>query len=652
MKISFQWLSQYIEIADYQNKLDEFSNLLTRAGLEVEGITNPAKDWNQVVVGKLLSVGKHPDAEKLTLCQVDVGQKEPLQIVCGAKNHKQGDFVAVAMVGAVLPGDFKIKQSKIRGVDSSGMLCSEKELGLSEESEGIIILKGTPEIGLELAQIPDIAAIIFELKVTPNRADCLSHIGLARELSTLLDRPVKFPKTNLNEAGKNIDDWIQVKINDSEACPRYCGRLISGVKVGQSPSWLKKSLESIGLNSVNNVVDITNFVLFEYGQPLHAFDYAEIKNSQIVIEKANNNEEFKTLDGTQIKLSDQDLVIRDGVRAVALAGVVGGQNSGVSEETKDIFIESAFFKANGVRKTSRAHGIETDACYRFSRGVDPEQTLKAMDRAAQLMIEVAGGILQKGHIDIYPEPHKAQTIEIDPQYVSDRLGFSVDKNKFTNWMIRLGCKVKESAKGFLVTCPTYRWDLQIKEDLVEEFARLHGYDSIIEKLPILNSEPTPHVYSFEFANKTAQLLSGMGLNQCVNYAFISKDQIKQIWNEPELSTKLGLTMGETPIELLNPLSEELSIMRESLLPSLIKNLVFNHNHGNLFGQIFEIAPSHFKSGNEFKEQNRLALAFWGQAESLWEKKKDSRVVYQLKSVVETFLKSIGAKSYRWQTIKN
>lgn len=651
MKISFQWLNQYIELNDYKSKLDELSDLLTKAGLEVEDMENPAQNWGNIVVGKLLEVGRHPDADKLTLCKVDVGGKEPLQIVCGAKNHKQGDHVVVAQVGAVLPGDFQIKKSKIRGVESFGMLCSQKELGLNEESDGILLLDKNIPAGSVFAEVYKDVDIVFELNVTPNRSDCLSHLGLARELSTLLDRPIKNPEANLKEAGKDINQWIKVELKDSEGCPRYCGKMISGVKVGESPDWLKKSLEAVGVNSINNVVDITNYVLFEYGQPLHAFDFSEIKNQTITIEKAKEGEKFTSLDGTEVKLNGDDLLIKDGVRAVALAGVVGGQNSGVSETTKDIFLESAFFKAEGVRKTSRFHGIETDSCYRFSRGVDPEQTLNAMNRAAFLIQELAGGTVQKGHVDLYPKQLPLPEIEVETDYVSERLGFTVNEKDFENWMKRLKCNVSQKGKLFKVTPPSYRWDLQIQEDLVEEFARLYGYDHIGENLPVLQDEPTQHVFEYQFTNKVSQILSGLGIYQALNYAFIGKGQSMALWGSEELAQGLGLKVSRQSVNLTNPLSEEMAVMRESVLPSLLKNLVHNERHGNSWGRIFEIAPTHSVNGKTFSEEKHLALVFWGNAEGLWEKPQNNQVVYQLKATVEALLQKIGAKNWKWEKLE-
>lgn len=650
MKISFNWLCEYIDINDYRSQLPELSRLLTAAGLEVEGMNNPAQDWDHVVVGRLLDVGVHPNADKLTLCKVQVAEDEVLQIVCGAKNHKKGDRVAVAKVGAVLKGDFKIKASKIRDVESFGMLCSLSELGLADESEGILILSEDNTIGTPLARISSLSDVIFELNVTPNRADCLSHIGLARELATLLDRPLHLPAPQNPETGKAMEQQIQVQLMDDQACPRYCGRMIRGVKVGPSPDWLKSRLESIGLKSINNVVDVTNFVLFEYGQPLHAFDLRHLSGPQIVIAKAQDGEVFKTLDGSEIKLSHQDLVIRDAEKAVALAGVVGGQNSGVSDQTTDVFLESAFFKSEGVRRTSRSHGIETDSCYRFARGVDPAQTRQAMERAAQLILQVAGGELQLGYVDLYPQPIARNPIIIHVDQVTQRLGFKVIAADFKNWMTRLQCQVSERSGQFEVTPPSYRWDLNIKEDLIEEFARLHGYSALLENLPVLQSEPTRHDPRYVFGRKVAKILTGLGSHQALNYAFIASDDHAEVWGS-ESTQSWGLNSGAGAVKLLNPLSEDLAVMRESLLPSLLKNLVFNQRHGHLYGRLFELAPVTYRQEKKFNHENRLALVFWGQKDSLWDRPQKNSVVFELKAVVDSLLSALGGKTSRWQQVE-
>ena len=653
MKISLNWLNQYIDLQDYRESLPGLYNLLTKAGLEVEDKKDPTQYWKGVVVGKLLKVNKHPNADKLTLCLVDVGEENPLQIVCGATNHKEGDFVAVATVGTLLPGDFKIKKTKIRGESSSGMLCSEQELGLNEKSPGIMILKGDFSPGQSFAKVYS-SDMILEINVTPNRADCLSHIGMARELSTLLNRPVKTPKAEFNETGKDITDWIEVGVKDTEACPRYCGRVISGVKIRPSPSWLKEALESIGLNSINNVVDVTNYVLFEYGQPLHAFDYKKIQDSKITVDKARPGEVFTTLDGTDLKLCKQDLVICEGrgdnPDPVALAGILGGKKSGITEDTTDIFLESAFFRAEGVRRTARSYGLETDSSYRFSRGVDPTQTLNAMNRATHLIQQIAGGVVQKGSIDIYPKPLKPNEISISTDSVGERLGYSVEEKDFQNRMECLGCEVKKSEKNFKVLPPSFRWDLNIKEDLIEEYARLHGYDAIMEILPALMNEPAEHDPMFQFCQHLREILVGCGLNEVVNHAFIGKSESEKIWTSKNISDACGLKMSDSPIELLNPINEELSVMRESLLPCLLKNMVFNNRHGNLYGRLFEISPVQYMENEILHEQNRLALVFWGQTRGLWNLEKDNHVIYELKSTVENLLKNSGNRKWRFENI--
>ena len=653
MKISLNWLNQYIDLQDYRQSPDELCSLLTKAGLEVEDQINPSRHWRGVVVGRLLEVKKHPDANKLTLCLVDVGDDKPLQIVCGAKNHRQGDFVAVATVGTVLSGNFKIKKSKIRGEQSFGMLCSEKELGLEEESRGIMILKGNFSPGQSFLQAHP-GDVILEINVTPNRADCLSHIGLAREFSTLLNRPLKTPKRDFKETEKKITDWIEIEVKDTNSCPRYCGRVISGVKVKPSPPWLKEALKSIGINPINNVVDVTNYVLFEYGQPLHAFDYHKITDSKITVDKARAKEIFITLDGTELKLSDQDLVICEGkgdkIQPVALAGIVGGKNSGITENTKDIFLESAFFRAQGIRRTARSHGLETDSCYRFCRGVDPAQTLNAMDRAIYLIQQVAGGQVQKGSLDIYPRPLKSNEISISADYVSDRLGYSVEEKDFQTWMERLGCEIKKSDRVLKVLCPSYRWDLNIKEDLVEEYARLHGYEAVPETLPPLASEPTDHDSLFQFGYCLSRILVGFGLNESVNHAFIGENDSKKIWTSKDMAGARGLKISEAPARLINPMNEELSVMRQSLLPSLLKNMVFNTRHGNHYGRLFEVSPTSYRENDKFFEQNRLAFIFWGQSRGLWSLTKNNQVIYELKSVVESLLKNLGGRKWNFQPI--
>lgn len=363
MKISLNWISDYIETKEYWEKPDQLVGLLTGAGLEIESVVDKGSQFKNVVTGLILEKNQHPGADRLTVCQVSTGSGVVHQIVCGAKNHNQGDRVVVALPGAVLPGDFAIKVSSIRGVESRGMLCSEEELGFKTEgpSPGIVILPKDAPIGESFAKYKKLNDLVFEVKVTPNRADCLSHFGLAREIASISGKEYEFPMKTLSEVSSSTKDMIGLEVREPDLCPRYAGRYIKNVKVGPSPDWMRARLEAVGINSINNIVDITNYVMLELGQPLHAFDVRSLEGSKILVEKSKAGEKFTTLDGTELKLTGQELVIRDGVKPVALAGVVGGKNSGIQEDTKNIFVESAFFSPATVRRTSRAYGIETES---------------------------------------------------------------------------------------------------------------------------------------------------------------------------------------------------------------------------------------------------------------------------------------------------
>ncbi|MCB9025329.1 MAG: phenylalanine--tRNA ligase subunit beta [Bdellovibrionaceae bacterium] len=650
MKVSLQWLNQYIDVSDFFNQPQVLADKITQAGLEVEDLEDPAKNLANVIVGQVKELASHPNADKLTLCQVDIGEGTLRQIVCGAKNHRQGDKVAVAIPGAVLPGDFAIKKSQIRGVDSLGMMCSEVELGLSNESAGIMILPKEAQVGTSFAEYMGLNDIIFELKVTPNRADCLSHLGLARELSALLDRPLKFPETTLKTTDKTSSSLVKLELKNSEWCPRYAGRAIFGVKVGPSPVWLKQSLEKIGLNSINNIVDVTNYVMMELGQPLHAFDATFISESKIIIDNSIKGEKFTTLDGTEIELSGDELTIRDGEKAVALAGIVGGKNSGVNEETKDIFLESAYFTAATVRKTSRRLGIQTDSCYRFSRGTDPDGVVEAMNRACHLIQQVAGGQVAKDFWDEYPLPIKKEPILVEHSYLEERLGYAVDFFDFAKWMSRLSCKVEEDsvASQCWVSAPMYRWDLWSDIDLVEEYGRLHGYDKIPEKLPSLSYEPLSEDKEYTHQKQWNQKLCEEGFLQAVNYNFVSKDfEIQLLGNEADEKTTGLVTIAEA-VKISNPISEDYNVMRRRVFTGLFKNLVYNYRHGSEYGRLFETGHVFYSSGEEYKQNMHLGLCAWGQKNQLWQKEKSRPVVYDVKTAIENLLESLHIPSWQWR----
>jgi phenylalanyl-tRNA synthetase beta chain len=648
MIISLRWLQEYVDIGEYLKKPEALADILTAAGLEVENIVNRAKDFEFVVTGHILTKDKHPNADKLSLCQVTTGAGVVHQIVCGAQNHKSGDKVVVALPGAVLPGNFMIKKAAVRGIESGGMLCSEKELGLAKESQGIMILPESAPIGKPFAQVMGLDDVTFELKVTPNRADCLSHYGLAREVACLIDKPLKELSPELKISEQSTKKEIDVNVTTPEMCPRYAGRYLAGIKVSDSPVWLKKRLESIGLNSINNIVDVTNFVMMELGQPLHAFDAGEIKGQKITVGLAEAGEVFETLDGTQLKMKGDELMIRDSERAVAMAGVVGGKNSGVSPTTRNLFIESAYFNPMTVRKAARTHGINTDSAYRFSRGVDPEGTVKAMNRACELIIQLAGGVVYDQHHDFYPRPVRKHPIRISVDTVSERLGYPAKAEVLENYMLRLGCQTEKlNDSEFQVLPPAFRFDLEHEMDIVEEYARLNGYEHIPETLPATSVEPARQDEKFVFSQKVSGLLRKQGFMQALNFAFVGeKDQQAFIQNIKTLQDA-GLSLSEKAIRLLNPLSDDLNVMRSTLSYGLFRNALYNFHQGNESGRLFEIGKS-FSWQASYQEVDRLAVVAWGHHENLWEKNGAHPLIFEVKSALEALLSGLQIHSFLWQ----
>ena len=652
MKISLKWLHDYVDVNEFFTKPETLGESLTRAGLEVEEITNRAKDFQNVVIGHILEKDKHPNADKLSLCRVSTGDVVH-QIVCGAQNHKAGDRVIVALPGAVLPGNFAIKKAAVRGVDSAGMLCSLKELGLAKESEGIAILPADAPVGKSYAEYAGYDDITFELKVTPNRADCLSHYGLAREVACLLSKELKAPASEIKTSSSSTKSAIALDVKAFDLCPRYTGRFIKGVKVGPSPEWLKKRLESVGMNSINNIVDVTNYVMMELGQPLHAFDAGFISGKKIIVDRANQGEAFVTLDGTEIKLTGEELTIRDANHPVCLAGVVGGKNSGVSDSTTEVFLESAYFIPMSARKTSRSHGIDTDSAYRFSRGVDPDGALRGLNRATSLILEVAGGEAFGDHHDFYPNPVKKNPVTISVQTVSDRLGYEALEDKFVDFMKRLGCQVDKAGSAYKILPPTFRFDIELDMDLVEEYARLNGYEHIPETLPVFVKPPSHHDKTFMLNQFTSELVRGEGYQQAFNFAFVGSKAEKSFLGPIETLKAAGLTGSEKEIRIMNPLNEEMDVMRTSLSFGLFKNLNVNFHYGNMQGRLFEIGNTFFvKDDGGYGETGHMAFALWGKSENLWNKTLDFPLVFELKATIEALLKTLNIGAYTWVTPAN
>lgn len=630
MIVTYNWLREFV---DFGFSPEELAHRITMVGLEVEGLEKLAEGLESVIVARLASVEPHPDAERLTLCRVETGADE-IQVVCGAKNHKTDDLVALAQVGTVLPGNFKIKKSKIRGCESVGMLCSEKELGLSEESSGIMILPPGLPLGQPVFEALKLKDVRFEIGLTPNRSDCLSVLGVAREVAALSNRPLGSVATNVVAGVGNINDHTSIRVDEPQLCPRYTARLIRGVKIGPSPAWLAQRLESVGIRSISNVVDVTNFVMMELGQPLHAFDFNHLHENRIVVRRAGGNEKFITLDNKEHVLCEDDLVICDGRGSVALAGIMGGENSEIDENTTDVLLESAYFDPNTVRRTSKRLGIHTEASHRFERGIDIDSVPVALQRATQLIVETAGGEVAGGLIDVFTPPSRIDAVTISTEKTRSLLGIRIDADRIKTLLEGIGLQVKEMTEDVLeVRIPSFRHDLEREVDIIEEVARLYGYDNIPATLPAGEMESQllpPHSKS---VSRLRGCLNALGFSETVNYSFVSP----LVWD------RLLLGEGDARrknIELLNPLAEDQSVMRTSLVPSLLECLSKNIAYRSRDLRLFELRPVFFGTDDELpaKEKLTLSVALCGRREPEGWAQNDGNVdFFDLKGVAEEIL---------------
>lgn len=631
MLISLDWLKQYVDIKE---EITDLEKALTMIGQEVEGVEIQGKDLNDVVIGQIIEFARHPEAEKLTLLKVSIGLEKVVQIVCGAPNHKLGDKVVVATIGAVLPGDFKIKKSKIRGIESEGMLCSEVELGLGKDGDGIIILPEEAEVGLEYKSYLELNDIIFELEITPNRPDCLSHIGIAREVAAYYRRNVKYPSHNLNEVMETIQNSISAKIENKEKCPVYMGRYIKNVKVQESPEWLKKRINAMGLKSINNVVDLTNFVMFEYNQPIHAFDADKLSGNSIVVRNATLGEKIITLDGIERELQDE-LVIADAEKPVAIAGVIGGKNSEVDENTINIFLEVAYFTPENIRKTSKKIGVSTDASYRFERGVDSENLEVVLERIASLIEKNCSGEILKGKINEHFKKYETIEIPLDITRLNSFVGKKIPFDEIGSILTSLNLEIKTvDMTHLIVTPPSYRGDLTRTEDLYEEIIRMYGFENIEDVMPKEDITPGRKDKNVELIDNAKEILKNIGLQEVINYSFISRQAIE--------------TMGikEKTIEILNPINEDFMVMRPTLMYSLLANIRDNFNRNQDDLKFYEVSKVFLPAEELAKEEYRVAIAISGKKmRSLWNSKPESYDFYSIKGFVELFLEKIGVSKY-------
>ena len=600
MKLSMNWLKDYVD-KSFDPK--EYSDKMTLTGSKVEGYERLGEEISKVVVGKLISVEKHPDSDHLLICMVDVGEAEPLQIVTGAQNVKPGEYVPVALNGSTLPGGVTIKSGKLRGVPSNGMLCSLGELGLTvndfpyAEENGIFLLKEDCKVGDDIKDVLGINDIAVEFEITSNRPDCLSVIGLARETAASFATDLKLhtPVVKETDNGKTINDYISVEIKDPDLCPRYTARVVENIKIEPSPKWLRERLRASGVRPINNIVDITNYVCLEYGQPMHAFDYNYLEGGKIVVRRADEGEEITTLDGVKRTLTNKMLVISDAKKAVAVAGVMGGENSEIIPETKTIVFESANFNGPSVRMTARDIGLRTEASGRYEKGLDRENTMPAIERACELVEMLGAGDVVKGIIDVYPTKAEQTVIPFDPQKINEFLGTDVPYESMIDTFKRLDIKLED---GKLYP-PSYRADLEGMHDIAEEVIRIYGYD----KIPSTQFRAQATVGGRNPRQKRIvelnSLLTMHGFYEVQTYSFISPKYYDSIGLAPDAPERNSVVIS-------NPLGEDTSIMRTTALPSVLEVLAANRRYRNKSCAVYENAKIYIKRAFSEQPDERLS----------------------------------------------
>jgi phenylalanyl-tRNA synthetase beta chain len=643
MRVSLSWLQDYVTIDVEVAKLAE---ALTMAGLEVEALVDRYACLDHIVVGRIIEMAPHPDADTLSVCRVDVGT-EMKTIVCGASNIKEGDLVPVALSGAELPSGDTITVERVRGQASEGMLCSEAELTVGTDSSCIFLLPETATPGIGIAAGLDLSDTIIEFDLTPNRSDCLSVIGIAREVAALVKQPLRFPEVTAPAGETPVEEITSVTIEAPERCPRYAARVLLDVKIGPSPFWLQDRLNSVGLRAINNVVDVTNFVLMEMGQPLHAFDFNRLGEHRIVVRTAKGGETFVTLDGVERALGPDMLMICDGKGPVALAGIMGGLESEIEDDTRAVLIESAYFDPITIRRTAKRLGLNTESSFRFERGVDPEGVRTALDRAAQLMVEAAGGRLAAGVIDNYPRPIPQRTIDLSVKRTNRLLGTVISQDEISSYLKSVELHVASVDEDCLrVASPTFRVDLKRPEDLMEEVARLKGYDQIPTTQPLSHVVANPQDKKFQVRNQLRQVFLGCGFSEVVTYSFIAKeacDGLQLPHSDPRRHV----------VSILNPLTEDQAVMRTSLIPGLLATMYRNSTQQNKDLRIFEIGKIFLSppaaGPDELPEEVQMMSGLWTGARHnrTWHVSKEKVDFYDIKGVVQSVCAALSIEVLRF-----
>jgi len=636
MLISLNWLKQYIDLDGIE--INEMENALTMIGQEVEKIEIAGSNLENVVTAKIIEKEMHPDSDHLTVCKVDNG-KEILQIVCGASNHKAGDKVVLAQIGARLGEDFVIKKGKIRGKESCGMLCSEDELGIGSDKDGIIILPEDAPVGVPFKDYLGINDTVFELEITPNRPDCLSHIGIARELSAYYGKELKYPETEIkSEISEKTSDNVKVSIEDSNLSRRYVTRILKNVTVKESPKWLKERIESVGLRSINNIVDVSNFILMEMNHPNHVFDLDKIEGNEIKVKSAVKDDKLVTLDEQERELEDGDIVICDSKKILALGGVMGGLDSEVTDNTKNILLEVAHFNSQNVRKTSRRLTLSSDSSYRFERGIDVEDSIKVINRLANLIQEVAGGEILNGYVDVYPVPHENKVAELNFERLNRFVGKVIPREKVIEILRNLEIDVKDNGETLTLTAPSYRGDLELEQDYFEEVIRMYGFDNIENILPRVDINKNSTLDTTKLTDRVKTICASVGLKEVINYSFIPKDALQKL--------KFTGVSEDKLIDISNPITEDFVTMRPTLLYSLIKNAKDNMNRNVSNIRFFEVSRTFEKAEELAKEDIKVGIILAGENDkTLWNPKPVHYDFYDLKGIVEEIFSKLKFQSF-------
>ncbi len=637
MKTSRNWLQDYVDLTGLTD--EQISEAITFLGFEVEGVESTgAPQLENVVVGEILTRDQHPNADRLSICSVGVGEAngDTKQIVCGAQNYQIGDRVPVALIGAILPGDFKIKPSKIRGEASEGMMCSGKELHIGEDHSGLLILNDRPDVGTPINDaLPD-GDVVFDIEITPNRPDCQSHLGVARELAAWFRRELIYP--NVNHAGAEAarpDLLRDLRVDHADDCPLYSASVISGVKVGPSPSWIQERLSAVGVRPINNLVDVGNYVMLEYGQPMHAFDAKKLAGPSIIVRRANEGETLTTLDEKERQLTTEMLVIADAEKSVVVAGIMGGENSGVDEGTTDLVLEVAVFRRFSVRATSRALGLSSDSSYRFERGIDAHSVPEATSRAIALILETAGGMLCGPTLRVGNDVPWEREVTVSPSWVRSRLGFDVSDEDQRSALEALDLLIIREEKGeagvaWTVRIPSWRNDLDRPIDLVEEILRVHG----TAKIPattvtgpglLANDDPVA-----EFNRRAGAYLIGQNFNECVTYSLRSAADINAWSGEPAVQ----------PLGLDNPFVEDQSHLRSSIIGGLLDTLKLNQSRGNAVSRLFEAGRVFIPQNDGVVECAAVGFVIAADNTSAW-KERESSDFYTTKQLIDTVAQNAG-----------